>query len=81
MWRLSATPRDGTLSPMILVRDPDLGICKEFYKQTVLCSSLFGWSSNGEVYLYTHTCVCVCMCVYIYIHICYCDWKGQTRTC
>ena len=79
MWRLSVIHRDGTLSPTMLGRDLNLGICKEFYKQTVLYSNLFGWSSNGEVYPYIHTCVCVCIEIYlllwgipIYTYVCVC---------
>ena len=64
MWRLSATPRDGTLSPMMLVKDLDLGICKEFYS-TVFKSLWLEFKWRG-IPIYSYMCVYVCVYIYIF---------------
>ena len=60
---MSATPRDGTLSPMMLVKDLDLGICKEFYS-TVFKSLWLEFKWRGiPIYSY------MCFYVFVYIYI------------
>ena len=61
---MSATPRDGTLSPMMLVKDLDLGICKEFYS-TVFKSLWLEFKWRG-IPIYSYMCVYVCVYIYIF---------------